>query len=453
MAGVLSTFLKDQKAAFLDAAKTGNGKEWIVVMGNEAGDLDSIASAIAFAWYASKLQGATAVPLTQTPRAELHLRAENLHALELAHLNADTDILCIDDVPHTADSGFPSSSFALVDHNRLGSRFSHSNSDARVVAVVDHHEDEGLYHDTANPRLVAVPTGSCASLVTQLFQDHPEGSNNLPPELATLLLCSILIDTSGLKPGGKAEAADNRAARFLIPRAAAHGQQCDSTVQMSSVSPSNTNPGAEGGPGRARVGLEIGAVNENAPHETPGIQGLHTTLQEKKASVAHLGTLDLLKRDYKEYTMIPAQSPSRQILVGLSSVPVGFASWLPRHADFWSETEKFMVDRGLTVLGILTSFRNTEKPGKSGKGKHRREQMYVVRGDEDLTTQLFDALEEAEELQLKRKKFPEFGVHNGFKGSEFRARVWAQKNVDATRKATAPLVKSIIEGRPKASSL
>ncbi|KAI0717891.1 DHH phosphoesterase [Cerioporus squamosus] len=426
MAGVLSTFLKDKKAAFLDAVKAGKGREWTVVMGNEAGDLDSIASAIAYAWYACKLQGATAVPLTQTPRAELHLRAENLHALELAHLHADTDILCIDDVPHTAESGFPSSSFALVDHNRLSPRFANLNPDARVVAVVDHHEDEGLYRDTANPRLVVVPTGSCASLVTQLFQDHPEGADNLPPELATLLLCSILIDTSGLKPGGKAEAADHRAARFLIPRAAAHDQQ---------------------------VGLEIGAVNDDAPHETPGIQELNTALQEKKASVAHLGTLDLLKRDYKEYTMTPAQSPSRQIRLGLSSVPVGFASWLPRHADFWSETEKFMDDRGLTVLGILTSFRDTEKLGKSGKGKHRREQMYVVRGDEDLATQLFDALEEAEELRLKREKFPEFGVHNGFKGTEFSARVWNQKNVDATRKATAPLVKSIIEGRPRGSSL
>ncbi|RDX52584.1 DHH phosphoesterase [Lentinus brumalis] len=451
MAGVLSTFLKDKKAAFLDAVKTGKGKDWTVVMGNEAGDLDSIASAIAYAWYASKLQGLTAVPLTQTHHAELHLRAENLHALELAHLNADADILCIDDVPHTTESGFPSSSFALVDHNRLSPRFSNSNPDARVVAVVDHHEDEGLYRDTANPRLIVVPTGSCASLVTQLFQDHPEGSNDLPPELATLLLCSILIDTSGLKPGGKAEAADHRAARFLLPRIAAHNQQSDSTAQTSSIIPSDTTSGAEGA--RARVGLEIGAVNEAALHETPGIQELNTTLQEKKASVAHLGTLDLLKRDYKEYTMTPAQSPSRQILVGLSSVPVGFASWLPRHADFWSETQRFMNDRGLTVLGILTSFRDTEKLGKSGIGKHRREQMYVVRGDEDLATQLFDALEEAEELRLKREKFPEFGVRNGFKGTEFHARVWNQKNVDATRKVTAPLVKSIIEGRPKGSSL
>ena len=150
--------------------------------------------------------------------------------------------------------------------------------------------------------------------------------------------------------------------------------------------------------------------------------------------------------------MTPARSPSRQILVGLSSVPVGFAAWLPRHSDFWLETEKFMVDRGLTVLGILTSFRDTEKPGKSGKGKHRREQMYVVRGHDELSEVLFDGLGDAEELKLKRRKFPELGVHKAFSDG-VRAHAWEQKNVDATRKATAPLVKAIIEGQPKSANL
>ncbi|KAI0752676.1 DHH phosphoesterase [Daedaleopsis nitida] len=451
----LSAFLKERRTAYLDAVKAGKAKDWTVVMGNEAGDLDSITSAIAYAWYASKYQHVLAVSLTQTPRSELHLRAENLHAFELAQIDSNTDILCIDDVTALAedeDAPFPSSTFALVDHNRLHPRFTHANPEARVVAAVDHHADEGLYRDTANPRRIVVPTGSCASLVAQLIEERlealgsssPDGEREeeIPPELATLLLCSILIDTGGLKPGGKAEAADHRAAKFLIPRVM--HIEADSTAELQpDAIPSHLS---------TIPTTLIGDVNEGALHETPGLQELHATLQEKKASVAHLGTLDLLKRDYKEYTMVPAQTPSREIAVGLSSVPIGFASWLPRHADFWAETERFMQERGLTVLGVLTSFRDAEKPGKSGRGKHRREQMYVVRGDEDLAGALFDALEDAEELRLKRKRFPEFGVHNGF-GDGFRARVWKQKNVDATRKVTAPLVKCIIEGRPGGASL
>ncbi|KAH9927953.1 DHH phosphoesterase [Epithele typhae] len=420
--GPLSEFLKAKKSAYIGDVKAGKGKDWTVVMGNEAGDLDSIASSIAYSWFASKVQNATAVALTQTPRSDLHLRAENLHALELAHLDP-SDILCIDDVPCASSDPWPSSTFALVDHNRLQSRFSRDNPDARVVAAVDHHQDEGLYQDSASPRTIVVPTGSCASLIALLFEEHPE---HMTPDLATLLLCSILIDTSGLKPGGKAEATDRRAANFLLPILAA------SQGPLFSFAATD--------------------VNADAPHDTPGLADLHHTLQEKKASVAHLTTSDLLKRDYKEYTMTPATAPTTAISVGLSSVPVGFEAWLPKDAAFWAETEAFMAARGLAVLGILTSFRDADHPGKSGRGKHRREQMYVVRGDEGLAKRLFDVLGDAEELKLKRRKFPELGVHNGF-GEGVEVHVWEQKNVDATRKVTAPLVKAIIEGSSKGASL
>ena len=97
--------------------------------------------------------------------------------------------------------------------------------------------------------------------------------------------------------------------------------------------------------------------------------------------------------------MIPASAPSTEVIVGLSSVPLGFESWLPRDPAFWSQTEAFMAERGLSVLGILTSFRDAEHTGKSGRGKHRREQMYVVRGNETIAHALFDALGDAEELK------------------------------------------------------
>ncbi|KAI0772802.1 DHH phosphoesterase [Trametes elegans] len=386
-----------------------------MVMGNEAGDIDSIASAVAYAWYAHNVNGTAAVSLVQTPRADLHLRAENLHALELAGLHPEANILCIDDVPPSEP--FPSNRFALVDHNRLLSRFSRADPDAQVVAVVNHHADEGLYKGTADPRIVVVPTGSCASIVALLYESHPE---HMTAERAALLLCSILIDTSGLKAGGKAGEADRRAASFFVPYASALDNH-----------------------------TEVSQLVSQAPQDIPVLQEFHTTLQGKKASVAHLNTLDLLKRDYKEYNLTPATSPSLEILVGLSTVPIGFRSWLPRHPDFWSHTEKLMAERGLTVFGILALFR---KSAKNGRGKHRREQMYIVRNDEELAEKLFDALDECGELKLKRKTFPDFGVHKGF-GPEICSRIWKQQNVEATRKATAPIVKDIIEGRGQAASL
>ena len=378
-------------------------------------DLDSVASAIGWAWYASIIRQEPTVPLVQTRRADLRLREENLHALSLAGFDpSNPDILCIDDVPFTVD--FPSSKFALVDHNRLPSKF--ESQDAKVVAIIDHHPDEG-YHTDANPRKIVTPTGSATSLVAEFLQ--PLGVEQIPPELATLLLCGILIDTNGLKTGGKAEETDYAAAKFLIP--------------ISLLSPGDF------------VASEL--------HPAVAVQeytkSLTQTLRRKKAEISHLSTRDLFRRDYKEYAMVPVWAPDKSILVGLSSVPIGLKSWISRQPDFWSATEKWMGDCGLSVLGILTSFRDTEDAKERAKGKHRREQLFVVREGAvtELAERVFDGLARSQELDLQEMKFvKDYDVVEGVGfAPAYKTRVWRQGNVEANRKVTAPSVKSIIEGR------
>ncbi|KDQ56733.1 hypothetical protein JAAARDRAFT_59002 [Jaapia argillacea MUCL 33604] len=426
----LSTFLEQTRTRYLEAVKEGTAGEWTVVMGNEAGDLDTIASSIAYAWLRSQLTKSTQiVPFQQTRRADFRLREENLYALSLAKIDTSVgSLLCRDDVTTTAP--FPSHKFCLVDHNRISDVFTESNPEAQVVAVIDHHDDEGLYKDTANPRVVEVPTGSCTSLVSRLFSQA--SGVEIPAELATLLMCGILIDTGGLKVGGKAEEADRQSAAWLAPR----------STLASSLQP-----------------IQGSQINTGPPpplQDVAAIKDLTNTLQTKKADVSHLSTTDLLKRDYKEYTLTPSWATSENILVGLSSVPVGCTSWIQNDKDFWADCEKWMADRGLAALGILTSFRGEPKKNrfKTSKGKHKREQLWVVNVEgvgAELATRLWKGLEGSKDLKAKRKSFKKLGGKDeGNFTSTKVARLYKQGNVEANRKVTAPLVRTIVEGEGKA---
>ncbi|KAI0046791.1 DHH phosphoesterase [Auriscalpium vulgare] len=406
----LAHFLHLQKVNYFKAVEQGQvRRQWTIVMGNEAGDLDSLASAVAYAWYATSHLKQLTIPLIQTARADLRLRAENLHALQLAGVPPDR-LLTSDDLPSA-----PAEKFALVDHNVLAASFT-----GHVVAVVDHHADEGQHLD-AKPRIIEVPTGSCSSLVARLFER--EWKEGVTPEIARLLFSAVLVDTNGLKPGGKAQAVDRDMAAFLWPRTA--------------------------------LGIEGAALHGDAPaevREVKEVRELNEVLSAKKGSVEHLGARDLLRRDYKEYEHGLPGEPAGTVKVGLATVPRS-AKALLKGADegreFWGACGAWMDERALGVLGVLTTWREDAKFGKRGAGRGRREMLWAVRAAEDapLPTRLWAGLEGAAELRVKRKdgpgkKFAAVGVPQGVV-----TRVYEQGNADATRKATAPLVKAIIEGK------
>ncbi|KAG8727338.1 hypothetical protein FRC11_013462 [Ceratobasidium sp. 423] len=156
--------------------------EWSLVMGNEAGDLDSLTSAIAWAFYLAhenmdetNLKGKKGknhnpkerpvVPLLQTEEDAIDLRPENKLALrEYGNMRrGHADILTIDELPLPPSEIAPYlDGIYLVDHNRLRSDWGEAGTKA-VKGILDHHNDLGLHPD-AKPRVIE-PTGSCASLV------------------------------------------------------------------------------------------------------------------------------------------------------------------------------------------------------------------------------------------------------------------------------------------------
>lgn len=400
---------------------------------NNRSDLDTVACSIAYAWIRSQTQNSPTIPIIQTNRSDIGLRAENLHALELAGLQPNApELLCLDELSWTG--AFPSNSFALVDHNRLLPQFENGNSGVKIVAVVDHHVDEGFYKD-ADTRVVN-PAGSCASHVANLC---PE---DIPTELASLLLSAIVIDTSGLKAGGKALQVDREAAALLVPK---------THLSSSLVPGSMPNP-------------------DNVADLQP-VRELTKVLSDKKNSVSHLKTGDLLRRDYKQYVLeLPWAYVGASINAGLSTVPVDLRSLIPRDSKkFWSSIKQWMEERKLSVLGVLTSFRGEKTLGNFGKAKHKRQMLWVVRdaaeetsvktGDVSaqasessvkldigaLASRLWGGLEASEDLKVEKQKLEKFGTSSEEADTSMVVRVYKQGNSDATRKVTAPLMKKIIE--------
>ncbi|KAH8829159.1 hypothetical protein DL96DRAFT_1668749 [Flagelloscypha sp. PMI_526] len=371
-------------------------------------DLDSVASSIAYAWFNKTLNNQPTIPLVRIEHEDLVLRPENMKALATAGIDKPAEqLLCLTEV-----TSLPSISYnniVLVDHNRLGPPWSKSDPPIDVVAVIDHHEDEGSYKSNANPRVVE-PAGSCASLITRHWRSLDA---SFPPELSHLLLSAILLDTGGLSPKGKAVDADRVAASYLIHSS---GLVSENSVTASS---SSTEPG------------------QTVPlHKVPEVRQLSDLLSDMKEDISSLSIRDLLRRDYKEYQYT---FNGESVQVGLATVPLKLGAWANTE-KMGEESLQFMRSRGVSILGILTTFK-TEK-----KKKHKRQTLWVfdIDGKDHLqsaTETLTKGLELSEELKLVEHK--KFQLTTNDTGCQWKA--YKQGNAKATRKAVAPLVKDLLD--------
>lgn len=408
----------------------------------------------------------------------MSLRPENTLALSTSGIpigpnGAEDTFLHVEDLPvDSHELARRGVKFALVDHNTLLPPFRADGVEDPVVAIIDHHADDGS-HPHASPRIIQIPTGSTTSLVTIFFRDAwrraiDTHQGRPPVELATLLLSGILIDTGALKagPNAKTTDTDREAAAFLW------------SVARGSW------PGAVGAAGEmSTASLREGEVDS-------ALTAYATTLFAAKNDVTGLSTHDLLLRDYKEYTMA-TQLPTEALTVGLSTVPLGLSAWLSRDnastglepgwKPFLIAIDGWMRERGLDVAGVLTTFNDPLKDdpspsplaaaaeGDKTKGKHRRELAFFVRAREPVTP---DALRRAKQIAdalargitaagpiLDAKVWKPSRPHDkdeslvqgleeelmvpqlAAESARFGG-VWRQGNAGSTRKQVAPLVVS-----------
>ncbi|WWC92878.1 uncharacterized protein L201_007840 [Kwoniella dendrophila CBS 6074] len=455
--GELAEFLKNQKQLFLNDLKNDNADGWTIVMGNEAGDLDSIASSISYSYLStvigSKTVNKKSIPLILTPFNLMKLRPENILALNLASItDLKNTLLYPEEIPISTLDLFNKKGikFSLVDHNKLLPQF--GVNDNSVESIIDHHEDENQHLEkSVNPRLIINPIGSCSSLVTKYFKPFWEEFStskeaNIPKEISTLLLSSILIDTSGLKPDRKATKIDYESASFLYPKSSLYNND-NSTSLVNGNAENNANE-------NENSIIEFSQDGSNIPKD---LIDLNNYLQNTKNDVSNLNTSELLLRDYKEYILSTSSLKFPSLKIGLSTVPLSLKKWLSSQSQndfkiFKDQIDIYMNEKNLDLQGILTSFNNSQN-------KHKREFILIVRKSKqgaiqsqieaqrillELKNGLEDNTKYNEILNLQKWDKDNKGSVSSWEVFDKEMQVWKQGNAKSTRKQVAPILRDLI---------
>lgn len=272
------------------------------VVGNEAADLDSMASAVLYAYHratAASESGTVYVPLINIPRADFKLRTEAVYLFEESGIDPGSLIFAEDlnlGVLHASGR----LRMILVDHNRPAG--SHGAYQDVVDGVIDHHADEGLFSDA--PVRVIEPVGSAATLVARAILEN--NASALDGGTGALLLGTILLDTVNLDPeAGRVTPEDQAIAARL---------------------------------------LELTGANQ---------QELFDALQREKFNVSALDSADLLRKDYKEWKMGKLQ-------VGVSSVLLSVGDWLKKDADLSRSLAAYAQSRNLDLLLAMNAYTDPE---------------------------------------------------------------------------------------------
>ncbi|KUI68336.1 hypothetical protein VM1G_03715 [Cytospora mali] len=370
------------------------------VIGNESADLDSLCSAVVFAYLRSHSQPKYTlhIPLANIPREDLPLRPELSAALHHAGVKAEELLTLSDleDVIKTNGLEPQDTRWLLVDHNvltgKLGERFG-----SRVVGCVDHHDDENMVaQDTGDEPRVLRKTGSCMSLVVEYcrgaWESLSTSSSNeggdgdavgMDAQLARVALGPILIDTNNLKSKAKTTETDVKVAEFLE-----------------------------------------GKIGE----EKYDRKKYFKELSRLKEDISQFSYRDNFRKDFKSWT-------EDGLVLGTSSIPQSFKYMLENIGDretLLRELRAFAEDKQLDIACIMTSSAKDD-------GVFKRNLLVWA-----LNEKAVRAVEKFVELQsetLGLEKFHHLDLDGGDGKEEIRY-AWNQHQTKNSRKQLAPMLRS-----------
>jgi exopolyphosphatase len=373
---------------FLSAAKThlqqvikqrGHAK---LVIGNESADLDSIAAALVYGYLRSDKSDIT-IPITNIPSADLALRPELTALLKYADVRP-SELITLDDLgtdflppDHTQ--------WTLVDHNvfqgELGRRYA-----SRVTGVIDHHDDEKKVPQNASPRVIE-KSGSCNSLIVNHLRDSWQisQSSSTDAQIVRLSLGAILIDTINMTAEAKVTTHDEKAVQYL----------------------------------ESKIAKSTAATDKKYSRDD-----FFNAINAAKNNIDDLSIYDILRKDYKQWS-----DDDSGLNLGIASVVQDIAYLRKRNEDLLEVSRSFAKERSLDLFAIMTAF--TSEAGefgrelllvaiKEGKAVEAAKQFVTISKDELQLTDMPD--------ERHGQAFP--FLH-----------LWEQKNLAASRKQVAPLLR------------
>jgi exopolyphosphatase len=336
------------------------------------------------------------VPVTNIPSSELRLRPELKALLKHAELEP-TDLINLDDLGSLQERLTPEKTgWTLVDHNvfqgDLGSHYSN-----QVTGVIDHHTDEGQVPKEAKPRVVE-KTGSCISHVVEYCRGAwdaisrssstddaaSEDENDVSTwdaQVAKLALGPILIDTVNLKATDKVTDHDRNAVTYL----------------ESKISASST----------------VGPTYDR--------DAFFYEINSAKSDIDDLSLEEILRKDYKQWT-------EDDLNLGISCVVRPIQYLKSKTEDLVSALVDFAKGRGVQLFAVMTAHNDS--------GQFERQLLLLVLQDgEPLKIADKFVKTNLEELQLEERD-------EELDASQAKwIRMWEQKNLTASRKRLAPLMR------------
>jgi exopolyphosphatase len=366
-----------------------------LIIGNPAGDADSIICALGLAYEESVWNKASILPVVSISKHDLTTqRPETTYLLELAGIPVDS-LVCIDDpnLPTTAD-------VTLVDHNHL-----QVQRDWHVVEILDHHLDEGAHEDVLGDKRAIAFSGtqatvaSCTTLIAERYLAHMQASSPsslIPTSLATLLLGVILLDSVNMSP--EAGKGTNRDAAVI-----------QSLLQETDWSAFVNNP------------MLMDVMSQDST--TPDTKKFFEALQYQKFNPKFwdkLSVQDALGLDYKEFTGGADTSK-----FGVATVLQSMEDFVQKE-DLLQSIQEYMKAQDVGLLGIMFAVSNDQD---------KLSRQLAICGPPELCKSMVDFLQHVDRgLDLSEARNDLFNPTD----SVIKVILMDQGNVAASRKQVAP---------------